>query len=142
MLRHNGQPACFPTRKTWEAYKDACRYGGGHYSMCTDCTPEYKAQMEREMLCSHPEIEFRQDEDGIIEGFRPAQTEWQKKAERIVARSAQRVISVYRQSGTLRTFDFGSAADRGVFGKAGELIGVYGPGADLDQVADDLRAAA
>jgi hypothetical protein len=39
--------------------------------ICTDCTPEYKTEMLEQKRCTHPEIEFGFDEDGLVMGFAP-----------------------------------------------------------------------
>ena len=41
-----------------------------HSDYCTDCTPEYQAQMMKEGRCAHPETTFNEDDDGFVVGTR------------------------------------------------------------------------
>jgi predicted HTH transcriptional regulator len=56
-------------RKVFEIWKEAARQSGGVKSFCQDCLPGYKARMTACGKCTHPEIKFREDEDGFVEGF-------------------------------------------------------------------------
>jgi hypothetical protein len=39
--------------------------------ICTDCTPEYQNEMFAANRCTHPEVQFGLDEDGLVTGFMP-----------------------------------------------------------------------
>ena len=69
---NQGSPYCFPV-DLWVLWKQAariarpptCRFN----PWCSDCTPEYQALMLAEERCGHPEVQFRLDEDGMLEGY-------------------------------------------------------------------------
>lgn len=37
---------------------------------CEDCLPDFQREMLRKNQCRHPEVVFREDEDGFVAGFR------------------------------------------------------------------------
>lgn len=37
---------------------------------CEDCLPDFQREMLRKNRCQHPEVVFREDEDGFVAGFR------------------------------------------------------------------------
>ncbi len=55
----------------WRAGVRASNTGVMRDGFCTDCTQKYKYTMMQEGRCEHPEIRFREDDDGFIEGFLP-----------------------------------------------------------------------
>jgi hypothetical protein len=66
-------PSC-TTRAQYELWRAAAtkaNTGVMHDGFCTDCTQKYKYAMMQEGRCEHPEIKFREDDDGMIEGFSP-----------------------------------------------------------------------
>ena len=42
-----------------------------HSGYCQFCTPEYQAEMIAQRKCVHPNVTFRLDEEGGVEGVRP-----------------------------------------------------------------------
>lgn len=38
---------------------------------CVDCTPEYQQEMIEQDRCDYPQVRFRLDRDGLIEGYLP-----------------------------------------------------------------------
>lgn len=56
-------PACFESEEQFSDWSAAAKqvYHYKHGRMtpyCTDCTPAYAAQMQREGRCEHPEVKF------------------------------------------------------------------------------------
>ena len=68
-------PACFPTQQQWDlvrnkaAYLRSCRKLSHKYTYCTDCTPEYRDQMQAEGRCKFPGTTFSKT-NSIIVGSR------------------------------------------------------------------------
>ena len=64
------KPKCFPSEQHFRIWQHAARLTGGCFEVgfCTDCTPEYKARMQAQRRCDHPEIQFAPDEHGFIQG--------------------------------------------------------------------------
>ena len=63
-------PLCFSSLEQFKAWKLlAINTVGVLSGICTDCTPEYQKAMIKENRCTHPEIQFGLDEDGLVTGF-------------------------------------------------------------------------
>ena len=69
------RPACFDSDEDFAIWQELAyiskTYDPRNY--CLDCTPEYKARMESEGRCAHPEVEFKPVHAGTeteIAGFR------------------------------------------------------------------------
>ncbi len=66
-------PKCFASARQYANWVEAASIGRGLTSgICTDCTPEYQAEMLAADRCEHPSVTFHPDEDGMIEGRRPS----------------------------------------------------------------------
>jgi len=63
-------PMCF-TPMQYKAWRALARFSHASDGPCTDCTPGFQARMKQAGKCEHPEIEFDEDEDGVIVGRRP-----------------------------------------------------------------------
>lgn len=64
-------PKCFDNYSQYRGWMWMRKQCYDHKAtVCTDCTPEYKAQMLIERRCIHPDTMFRIDKDGMIEGWR------------------------------------------------------------------------
>lgn len=76
----NGKPRCF-SQEAWLLWLEAARSalpprnGLREHRWCSDCTPEYKQKMVDAKRCAHPEVLFRVDEDGFLEGYAVLQRE-------------------------------------------------------------------
>jgi len=65
-------PLCFSSLEQFKAWKLlAINTVGVLSGICTDCTPEHQKAMIKENRCTHPEIQFGLDEDGLVTGFAP-----------------------------------------------------------------------
>ncbi len=65
-------PKCFD-RESYRLWHKAARDASpGALGPCTDCTPARKMLMKEQGRCERPEIKFRYDDDGFIEGFWPS----------------------------------------------------------------------
>ena len=69
----NGRyPLCFSSLEQFKAWKLlAINTVGLTSGICTDCTPEYQKEMFAANCCTHPEVQFGLDEDGLVTGFMP-----------------------------------------------------------------------
>ena len=68
-------PRCFDSYRKYKLWADAARRSTpGKSSYCTDCTVEYQQRMVASQRCSHPRVIFHFDDEGLIEGIRPAST--------------------------------------------------------------------
>jgi|DEB19_MinimDraft_3_1074340.scaffolds.fasta_scaffold15287_3 hypothetical protein len=66
------RPACFSSQEQYEEWRELANKTTGLSSgYCTDCTPEYKAEMLLQERCAHRNVEFGLDEDGLLAGFKP-----------------------------------------------------------------------
>jgi hypothetical protein len=74
-----GKPACFDTQEQWEewhAAAEVCRLlankpGRAAVAYCTDCTPEYQAQMKARGRCGWPTVTFVRNHGDAVYGRRP-----------------------------------------------------------------------
>lgn len=67
-------PKCTDSH-THELWKHVARYVGGvdkrATDFCCDCLPAFQERMLLDGRCERPEIRFRKDKIGFIEGFVP-----------------------------------------------------------------------
>ena len=54
-----------------------------------DCLPEYQRRMCAARRCERPEVRFRVDEDGFIEGYLPGLGKHDEDAEPVEAEAVQ-----------------------------------------------------
>jgi hypothetical protein len=66
-------PPCFNSKKQFDAWRELARMSRPHSGICTDCTPEYKFEMQKQGRCEYPEVIFKVSGDGDLEGYLPAQ---------------------------------------------------------------------
>jgi hypothetical protein len=65
-------PLCFSSREQYQAWKLlAINTVGVLSGICTDCTPKYQKEMIEADRCTHPDVKFGFDEDGLVTGFAP-----------------------------------------------------------------------
>lgn len=81
-------PLCFASPeqyKNWVKAARACARGSKELisGFCTDCTPEYQAQMIELNRCEHPDVQFAVDRDGFMSGYRPNGAAERKEARRL-----------------------------------------------------------
>jgi hypothetical protein len=65
-------PLCFESRAQYKAWREAAKISSHttlHAGVCTDCTPEYQAQMKAERRCENPHVKFRTNQEGILVGY-------------------------------------------------------------------------
>lgn len=68
-------PPCFPDVAMWVLWGNAAmddvpaENGLGRAIYCIDCTQNYQREMLARRLCIRPDVLFRQDADGWIEGY-------------------------------------------------------------------------
>lgn len=67
-------PSC-TTPEKYEAWVNVAANIKPPYStwFCTDCTPTFAARSRMRGVCDYPEIKFRRDKDGGLEGYFPRQ---------------------------------------------------------------------
>lgn len=63
-------PRCFPTREAFRLWRDTDSVTRSCSNFCTDCTPQYQAEMIVAFRCEHPFTIFVRDKDGFWEGRR------------------------------------------------------------------------
>lgn len=66
-------PPCFTDQEQWFEWRKLARTAGNvdyRNSYCEDCTPEFKAQMQKEDRCMWPCVTFGRDKDGDLVGTR------------------------------------------------------------------------
>lgn len=77
MAKEMKVPTCSDsgTFKLWVA--EARRVGGlnAKTGFCIDCLPDFKRKHMRAGTCNSPQIKFRVDADGFIEGYAPGKIE-------------------------------------------------------------------
>ena len=66
-------PACFSSREQFDGWKVIARMSHPHSGICTDCSPEHKFEMERQNRCMYPQVVFKVNKEGDLEGYLPAQ---------------------------------------------------------------------
>lgn len=66
-------PPCFRGPRQYAEWKQSARATNlcCACAWCTDCTPEYQHKMIQQGLCIRPDVHFRIDEDGMVEGVVP-----------------------------------------------------------------------
>lgn len=66
-------PACFNSQEDWDGWRLIARktYIDKRAGYCIDCTASYQARMVEEGRCEKPDIIFRIDSDGMLEGRMP-----------------------------------------------------------------------
>lgn len=80
----SGFPACFESRRQFEAYQEMAAESGRtdiENGYCWDCLPSHKARMEEAERCRHPEVvfvELIEDGEPVIHGIR-GEFEWYGK---------------------------------------------------------------
>jgi hypothetical protein len=66
-------PPCFQSLKQYEVWRELARMSRPHSGICTDCTPEHKFEMERQGKCDYPQVVFKVNKEGDLDGYLPAQ---------------------------------------------------------------------
>ena len=74
-------PLCFSSKKQYDVWRDLARMSRPHSGICTDCTPEYKFEMQKQGRCEYPEVVFKVSGDGDLEGYLPAQIKKEIRSE-------------------------------------------------------------
>lgn len=139
------KPACFYNESEWATWREFARRSGAIVNYCADCTPEYQAKMVKLDLCGHPDVQFRQDADGFIEGYRPA-SPYARRAQQIAGATHWGPVHVYAvtvaHGGDVKRVIKQWRARPGATSpyRDIDLIGVYQAGANPDLIAEDLAA--
>lgn len=63
-------PKCFDDDRQfrgWLECREQCYDRDAH--ICEDCLPEYQERMVKVGRCEHPEVKFRVDKHGMVEGW-------------------------------------------------------------------------
>ena len=64
------------TPEQYEEWRRVARLSPPPYEswFCTDCTPQYQLEMKEKGWCARPEIKFRRNKDGGVEGYAPSKS--------------------------------------------------------------------
>ncbi len=58
---------CFSSQEQWDEYKALAQYSAGDgFTPCTDCTPEFKTEMQYQHRCQWPRTTFSTPYGGLI----------------------------------------------------------------------------
>jgi hypothetical protein len=76
-------PECFPNATVFGRWREMARSQNavGENGYCTDCTPEYQAEMREVGACRYPKTTFHIDSDGFIYGRRAVEDRRVARAE-------------------------------------------------------------
>ena len=72
-IRFEGVPLC-SNQDNYERWRDASRTCNSTTliaGFCSDCSRKFQVAMIEQDRCEHPEVRFREDEDGWVEGYIP-----------------------------------------------------------------------